>query len=184
MPMNWFVLRVQSNKEDRVRESLERRAAVEGMDDRIGQVLVPSAVEAEIRGGKRRVRESKIYPGYVMVELETAEDGFIPDDVWFLVRDTPGVGDFVGSNNRRPQPLAASEVEKLLGEAERSEEDAPQVKIAFEPGESVKIKEGPFENFDGVVEEIFPSRGVVRVTVTIFGRATPVELEYWQIESI
>ena len=183
MPMNWFVLRVQSNKEDRVRESLLRRAAVEGMEGRIGRVLVPTTVEAEIKGGKRRVRESKIYPGYVMVELETDEKGLIPDDVWFLVRDTPGVGDFVGSNTRRPRPLPEHEVEKLLGEAERREE-APQVKIDFKPGESVKIKEGPFENFDGVVDEVIPSKGVVRVIVTIFGRATPVELEYWQIESI
>jgi transcriptional antiterminator NusG len=183
MPMHWFVLRVQSNKEDRVRESLVRRAAAAGTEGRIGRVLVPSAVEAEIKAGKRRVRETKIYPGYVMVELETEEGAFIPDDLWFLIRDTPGVGDFVGSNSRRPQPMAEHEVEKLLGEAERREE-APQIKIDFEPGESVKIKEGPFENFDGVVDEIIPSKGLVRVIVTIFGRATPVELEYWQIESI
>ena len=183
MPKNWFVLRVQSNKEDRVRESLERRVAVEGMTDRIGRILVPSAVEAEIKGGKRRVRESKIYPGYVMVELETDESAFIADDIWFLIRDTPGVGDFVGSNSRKPKPMAPREVEKLLGDAEKREE-APQIKIDFTPGESVKIKEGPFENFDGVVDEILPSRGMVRVIVPIFGRATPVELEYWQIESI
>lgn len=183
MPKNWFVLRVQSNKEDRVRESLERRVAVEGMGDRIGRVLVPTTVEAEIKAGKRRVRETKTYPGYVMIELETDDTGFIADDIWFLVRDTPGVGDFVGSNSRRPQPMPAREVETMLGEAERREE-APQIKIDFSPGDSVKIREGPFENFDGVVDEVMPSRGMVRVIVTIFGRATPVELEYWQIEAV
>ena len=199
MPMNWFVLRVQAGKEDQVKEALERRVRAGGMgavavsDEAdseapsngrgvIGEVLVPSERISEIRGGEKKVRERKIYPGYIMVEIDTDDAGNVPEDAWFLVRETPGIGDFLGAG-RRPSPMSKRDVDKVLGEAEQKEE-APKVQIGFSVGEGVRIKEGPFENFDGMVEEVIPAKGLVRVVVTIFGRPTPVELEYWQVERI
>ena len=175
----WYVLRVQSNKEDHVRETLEKRVKVMGMDQLISRVLVPTEKVTEIKGGKKRISQRKLYPGYVMVEMELTEEST------FLVRNTSGVGDFVGPNAKTPVPLTAQEVEKILGDAKKTaEESQPRVHISFSPGDSVKIKEGPFQNFDGVVEEVIPEKGLVKVVVTIFGRPTPVELEYWQMEAV
>jgi len=177
--MYWYVLRVQSNKEDSVQENLEKRIKAAGLQKQIARVLVPTEKVSEMKGGKKRVTERKIYPGYVMVEM------VMTDESWYLVRETPGIGDFVGgAPNTRPMPMPKHEVDKMLGEADKIEEEQPKLKIAFLDGEAVKITEGPFENFNGVVQEVIPSKGLVKVEVTIFGRPTPVELEYWQIESI
>jgi len=180
MARNWYVVRVQSGKEDQVREALERRVRADALQEMICRVLVPSERISEIRGGQKRVRERKIYPGYIMVEIETAEGIDIPENAWFTIRETPGIGDFLGDGSRAI-PMSKRDVEKILGEAEHKEE-APKVKIGFSSGEAVRIKEGPFENFEGTVEEVSPARGTVKVIVTIFSRPTPVELEYWQIE--
>ena len=182
MAKKWFVVRVQSGREDWARKGLLRRAAAAGMEESVGEVLVPSERISEIRGGEKRVRERKIYPGYMMLEVETDEDGRIPEDLWFLIRETPGIGDFVGTGSA-PTAMSDRDVEKMLGDAEQREE-APQVRIGFREGETVRIKDGPFENFDGIVEEVSAAKGLVKVMVTIFGRPTPVELEYWQVESI
>ena len=182
MAKSWYVVRVQSGKEDQVREALDRRVKADGLDEVVTRVLVPSERISEIRGGQKRVRERKIYPGYIMVELETGEDGRIPEPAWFTIRETPGIGDFLGDGNR-PVPMTQSDVDKVLGEAEHKEQ-APKLKIGFSGGEAVRIKEGPFENFEGTVEEVSAAKGTVRVIVTIFGRATPVELEYWQVERV
>ena len=174
----WYVLRVQSNKEDAVRENLEKRIAAAGLSDQIVSVLVPTEKVSEIKGGKKRVTARKIYPGYVMIEM------VLNDDTWYLVRETPGIGDFVGgAPNTKPVPMPQLEVDKILGEAEK-EAEQPKLRIEFREGEAVKITEGPFENFSGVVKEVVASKGLVKVEVTIFGRPTPVELEYWQVESI
>ncbi len=182
MTKKWFVLRVQSNREEKVKSALEESIKVRGIDDKVTKVLVPTEKISEIKGGKKRITERKIYPGYIMAEIEVDEQGNIPSDVWFLIRETPGTGDFVGGN-RRPVPMAAYEVEKMLTEAERKEEK-PRASIQFKEGDRVRIKEGPFENFDGTVEEILEASGRVRIILTIFGRATPVELEYWQVELV
>ena len=182
MPCRWFVLRVQSNKEDRVRSNLQKRVKAAGLDDTIREILVPTEQVTEIRSGRRRIAERKIYPGYVMIQMEVGEDNEVSEEAWYLVRETPGIGDFIGAE-RRPVPMADHEVDKILGEAERTEE-APRLMINFKEGDSVKVREGPFENFDGVVEEVNATKGLVKVIVTIFGRATPVELEYWQVEPI
>ena len=176
MAMQWYVIRVQSGKEEKVRKGLEKRIAAAGAEEIINRVLVPTETVSEIKNGKKRVSKKKIFPGYIMVEMEAA------DDALYLIRETPGVGDFVGSH-MRPTPMEPHEVSRLLGEMERQEE-APKLKIKFQKGESVKIKEGPFENFDGIVDEVYPEKGLVRVVVTIFSRPTPVELEYWMVESI
>jgi len=174
--MLWYVVRVQSGREEQVKTNLEKRVKEAGLEAKIGRVLVLSEKVSEIRGGSKRVTERKSYPGYVFVEM------VLDDESWFLVRETPGIGDFVGPQ-MKPVPLESSEVEKLMSEAEKVEEK-PRLQISFQAGDGVKIKEGPFQNFDGVVEEVIPDKGLVKVIVTIFGRATPVELEYWQVESL
>jgi len=174
--MQWYVVRVQTNKEEQVEENLRRRTMEEGLEDKIGRVLVLSEKVSEIRGGSKRVTERKSYPGYIFLELA------LDDESWFFIRDTPGIGDFVGPQ-MKPVPLEPGEVDRLISAAEKVEEK-PSLHIDFEIGEGVKIKEGPFQNFDGVVEEVMPDKGLVKVIVTIFGRATPVELEYWQVESL
>ncbi len=171
----WFVVRVQSGREDKVKETLEKRIASQGLVEAFGRIVVPSEKVSEIRGGKKRVGEKKIYPGYLMVEMD------LNDQSWFLVRETPGIGDFLGS--KKPTPMNRHEVDKMLSDITTTPEK-PTIKIDFKKGDQVRIKEGPFENFDGIVEEVIPAKGLVSVVVTIFGRATPVELEYWQIEAV
>jgi transcriptional antiterminator NusG len=182
MPKNWYVVRVQSGKEDQVREALERRVRADGLEAVVCGVLVPSERISEIRAGQKRVRERKIYPGYIMVEIDTGEEPRIPEPAWFTIRETPGIGDFLGDGNR-PIPMTKQDVDKVLGAADQKE-SAPKIKIGFSGGEAVRIKEGPFENFEGNVEEVSAAKGTVRVIVTIFGRPTPVELEYWQVERV
>lgn len=182
MSKKWFVLRVQSNKEDKVRKTLEECIRVRGLEEKISKVLVPTEKVSEIKGGKKKISERKIYPGYVMAEIEVDEQGNIPSEVWYLIRETPGTGDFVGGN-RTPVPMASYEVEKIIQEVERKEEK-PRAKIQFREGERVRIKEGPFENFEGLIEEVLEGSGRVKVILTIFGRSTPVELEYWQVEAV
>lgn len=184
MAFNWFAIRVQSNKEDHVRKTLERKIETHGLGDRIRSVVVPKREYEEIKNGKKRTRKEKTYPGYVLVELE------MDDETWLFIRETPGVGDFVGVNvadHSKPFPLTEDEVQKLFGSEEEGEEGAdakPTIKIDFDLGEQVKIKDGPFEDFNGVIDEIIPEKGRIRVTVNIFGRAAPVELEYWQAEKV
>ena len=177
--MDWFVLRVASNKESSVRETLLRKVQIEGMEVMVGRIMVPTEKTKTLKGKQQRITETKLYPGYVFVEMRLEPDGRIPQDVFFLIKETTGVGDFVGTAGR-PTPMGPQEVEKMLFDSRRPEE-APQVKMEFEPGDNVTIKEGPFENYEGTVDTVLPEKGVVRVLVTIFGRQAPVELEYWQI---
>jgi len=176
----WLVLRVASNKEDTVRETLQRKVKIEGLEEYVGRILVPSERVKRIKGGQQRVQQRKLYPGYVFVEMALESDGSIPQKPWFTIKETAGVGDFIGALGK-PTPMRDHDVEKMLVQAEKSE-DIPSLNIEFKKGHEVKIREGPFENFEGVVDEILQDKGVVRVIVTIFGRATPLELEYWQLE--
>ena len=176
----WLVLRVASNKEDTVRETLQRKVKIEGLEEYVGRILVPSERVKRIKGGQQRVQQRKLYPGYVFVEMALEPDGSIPQKPWFTIKETAGVGDFIGALGK-PTPMRDHDVEKMLVQAEKLE-DIPSLNIEFKKGHEVKIREGPFENFEGVVDEILQDKGVVRVIVTIFGRATPLELEYWQLE--
>ncbi|MEX2672078.1 MAG: transcription termination/antitermination protein NusG [Phycisphaeraceae bacterium] len=180
--MNWFVLRVASNKEDSVRETLLRKIKIEGYEHLVSRILVPTEKIKTMKGGKQRVTERKLYPGYVFVEMKLEEDGRIPQDVFFLIKETTGVGDFIGTAGR-PAAMNVDEVEKMVA-ASKKPEDQPEVRMEFEPGDQVRIKEGPFENMEGNVDELLPEQGKVRVIVTIFGRATPVEMEYWLVERV
>jgi len=176
MAKQWYVLRVQTAREDQVKEGLEKRVKALGMEHVISNVVVPTEKVKEIKRGAATVRERKIYPGYVMVEME------LNDDTLMLISETPGVGGLLGTGNT-PVPMSEKDVEKMLMEAERTEEE-PTTEITFAAGDRVRIKEGLFQNFDGEIEEIWPEKGQVRVIVSILGRPTPVELEYWQLESI
>lgn len=178
--MNWFVLRVASNKENSVRQTLLRKIKIEGFEHLVNRILVPTEKTKTIKGGKQRVVESMLYPGYVFVEMKLEDDGRIPQDVFFLIKETTGVGDFIGTAGR-PSPMSMPEIEKML-DASKPAEEQPTVKMEFAPGDHVKIKEGPFENMEGTIDELLPDQGKVRVIVTIFGRATPLEVEYWLIE--
>lgn len=180
--MNWFVLRVASNKEDSVRETLLRKIKIEGFDHLVNRILVPTEKEKTIKGGKQKILEKKLYPGYVFVEMKLEDDGRIPQDVFFLIKETTGVGDFIGTAGR-PSPMSMPEIEKMLM-ASKPAEEQPQVKMEFQKGDHIRIKEGPFQSMEGSVDELLPDQGKVRVIVTIFGRATPLELEYWLIERV
>lgn len=181
-PMRWYVLRVASNREEQVCDALIRKVKIEGLQDRVGRILVPMQREKRMKGGQIKLYDRKLYPGYVFIEMETEEDGRVPEDVWFLIKDTSGVGDFIGSDGK-PSEMKPHDVEKMLSVVEKSAE-APTLAglAAFKKGDQVKIKEGPFENYEGEIDEVLPDKGQVRVIVTIFGRATPIELEYWQVE--
>ncbi len=180
--MNWFVLRVASNKESSVQATLLRKVQIENMQHLVSRILVPTEKTKTIKGGKQKITETKLYPGYVFVEMRLEDDGRIPQDVFFLIKETTGVGDFVGTAGR-PTPMAEHEIEKMLRDSKRPEEE-PIVKMTFERGENVVIKEGPFENYEGTVDELLPDKGLVRVLVTIFGRQAPIELEEWQIAKV
>jgi transcriptional antiterminator NusG len=143
---------------------------------------VPTEQIKRIRSGKQRVTKRKLYPGYVFMELEPKEDGRVSDEAWFIIKETMGVGDFIGTEGV-PTPMRDTDVAKMLREAERPE-DVPNIKVEFAKGDMVKIREGAFENFEGTVDSIDTERGVVQVIVTIFGRSTPLDIEYWQIEKI
>jgi transcription termination/antitermination protein NusG len=180
--MQFFVLRVASNKEDQVREKLARKVKIEGLESHVGRILVPTERVRTQKAGVRRESDRKLYPGYVFIELELDKDGRIPDKVWFMIKETEGVGDFIGSNGK-PTPMSPKDQAKMLEEAERPAE-AATLKTEYQKGDKIKVIEGPFINFEGEVDEILPDKGMVRIITTIFGRPTPLEVEHWQIEKI
>jgi transcriptional antiterminator NusG len=174
----WYVLKVQSSREDTIRDALQKRVKIQGLQRYFGQIVVPTEKITEIRNNKKRIVEKKTYPGYIMVQMELNEK------TWFVVRETPGVGDFVGAHGT-PTKMTDAEVNQMLHqEEEKTTAEAPKVKIYVERGDRVKIKDGPFENFEGTVEEVIEGRGLVKVMLIIFNRPTPVDLEYWQVERI
>lgn len=175
----WYVLKVQSNRERTIKESLLRRIRQEGLEEFFGEIVIPTEKVAETKGGKKRVTEQKLYPGYLMIQME------LNDETWYLVRTTSGVGDFTGAAGK-PIPMEEHEIQRMLGLAEKASDptEAPRPKIPFEIGNAVKIKEGAFESFEGTVEAIDEHSGKITVTIQIFGRATPVDLEHWQAERV
>jgi transcriptional antiterminator NusG len=179
VPINrqWYILKVQTNREESIRDALQRRVAMAGLEKYFGEVIVPTEMVSEFKGGKKRVSKRKLYPGYIVVNME------INDDTWYLVRETSGIGDFTGAMGR-PTPMAPQDVAKIVAKTEEKTDEAPRVDIRFKPSDRVRIKDGTFENFEGNVETIDQANGRVTVMINIFGRSTPVELEYWQIEAV
>jgi len=172
----WYAIRAQSEREDLIRDSLEAQVKAAGLEPLITRILVPREHVSEIREGKKRIIQRKMYPGYILVEAE------LTDEAWFLITETPGISGFVGSRTK-PVPLTEAEISRILRDIEDKKE-RPRPKVEFEVGDGVKIKSGPFENYDGVIEEINPAKGLLRVAVSIFGRSTPVEMEYSQVERL
>ena len=182
MEKQWFVIHTLTGKEMKVRDSLLRRIKTEEMSDLVGDVSIPSEKISEVKKGKKSTTTRMFYPGYVLIQIGLyKEDGKINERAWYYVNDTLGVIGFVGG--KRPTPLRPKEVESVVYQiADKKEKVKP--KVQFEPGETVKINDGPFLNFSGVIEEVDPDRGKLKVSVAIFGRTAPVELEYWQVERV
>jgi len=170
--MAWYVIHCYSGYENKVKRNLENRIESMAMQDYIFQVVVPSEEEIELRDGKRRRVERRIFPGYILVQM------LMTDDSWYVVRNTPGVTGFVGSGNK-PTPLRQEEVDKIM---KRMEAETPKVRVSFRVGETVRIIDGPFADFMGTVDEINTDKGKVKVLVSFFGRETPVQLDFLQVE--
>jgi len=168
----WYVIHSYSGMENKVKKNIEHRAESMGMSDRILQIVVPTETEIEIRNGVRREVERRVFPGYVLVNM------IMDEDSWYVVRNSPGVTGFVGIGNK-PTPLSPEEVDKIM---QRIESDAPKLKVSFQIGETVRILSGPFAEFNGVVEEIDGEKGKAKVLVSFFNRATPVEVDFLQLE--
>jgi len=180
--MQWYVLRVASNQEEKVKEALLQKVQLDNLTNVVGRVEVPVERVKRIRGNKQTVHKRKLYPGYVFMEMEPTKDGRVSEQAWFIIKETSGAGDFI-STEGIPTPMRDTDVAKMLLEAEKPEE-APSIKVEFKKGDQIKIREGPFENFEGTVDSIDSERGIVKVIVTIFGRSTPLDIEYWQIEKV
>jgi transcription termination/antitermination protein NusG len=172
---NWYVVKVQSGREESIKDAIERRVKIEGLEEFFGQILIPTEKVVEMRNNKRVTRQRKLYPGYLMVEVE------YNDRILYLFRETSGVGDFVGAApNKAPQPMPPKEVAQIT----RKEGDKPprEDKIKYERGDRVKVKEGPFAGMEGEIKEVLDTKDKVRVELTIWGRPVPVELELWGVE--
>ena len=174
--MKWYVIHTQTGAEERAKAGLESRMATTALKQYIEEIVVPTEQVSEVRGGKKRISTRKFFPGYIILKMEMNKES------WYLVKTTPGITGFIGPG-RRPQPLTESEVNNILKRTVETE-SKPSPKIIFEIGEAVRIAQGPFANFNGSVMEVYPDRGKLKVCVSIFGRATLVELEYWQVEKI
>ena len=184
MALRWYVVHAYSNFEHRVSEALKERIKRDGLEHKFGEILVPTEEVVEMRDGQRRKSERKFFPGYVLVQIETHDEGKalkIDDESWHLVKETPKVMGFIGGTADRPLPIKDSEAEGILQRVQEGV-DKPRPKVLFEPGEMVRVTDGPFNDFNGVVEEVNYEKSRLRVAVLIFGRSTPVELEFGQVE--
>ena len=173
----WYVVHAYSGMEKSVAKALQERIDREGLQSQFGRILVPTEEVVEVKGGKKAITERRLYSGYVLVEME------MTDEAWHLVKSTPKVTGFLGGSANRPSPLPQREVDEILLRMQEGYEK-PKPKVLFEVGEMVRVKDGPFADFNGNVEEVNYDKSRVRVSVTIFGRSTPVELEFGQVEKV
>jgi len=172
---HWYVVKVQSGREESIKEAIERRVKIEGLEEFFGRIIIPVERVTEVKNGKRVVKERKLYPGYLMVEVE------YNDQILYLFRETSGVGDFVGGGlNHPPQPMKPNEVERMIGPIKDSGEVMPKMK--FDKGDRVRVRDGIFATMEGEVKEVNLEKGTIKIELTIFGRPTSVELEHWQAE--
>jgi transcription termination/antitermination protein NusG len=178
--MAWYVLKVQSNREKSIRQSLLKRIKRENLEEYFEEIVIPTEKVVETKGGKKKVREQKLFPGYMMIKMK------LTDETWYLVRDTSGVGDFTGAAGK-PIPMQEHEIKRMLGQPEEGKAEAaatPVVKFSVSVGDVVKVKEGPFESFEGTVDSLDEQSGKIKVMIEIFGRSTEVELEHWQVDKV
>lgn len=172
----WYVVHTQTGSEEKAKAGLESRLKTTDLGQYIEEIVVPTEQVSEVRGGKKRITERKFFPGYILIKMEMTKES------WYLVKTTPGVTNFIGPG-RRPTPISETEVKSITNRTEETE-TKPTPKVIFDIGESVRIAQGPFANFSGSVTEVYPDRGKLKVSVSIFGRSTLVELEYWQVEKL
>jgi len=175
MALQWYVIHAYSNFEYRVKKSLEERIQRAGLEDKFGEILVPTEEVVEMREGQKRRSERKFFPGYVLVQME------MDDETWHMVKEVPKVLGFIGGTSDKPAPISEKEANKILQRVQEGV-DKPRPKVLFEPGEVVRVIDGPFNDFNGVVEEVNYDKSKLRVAVQILGRATPVELDFGQVE--
>ncbi len=177
MAKKWYVVHTLTGKEEQVKASLEAQVKSENLDHLISRILIPTEKVSEItKQGKKRITKRHYFPGYILMQME------LTDKVWYLIKNIPGVTGFIGAG-KKPIPLEEEEIKSILRQTEERKEK-PVPKGVFEKNETIRIKEGPFTNFNGVIEEVYPEKGKLKVSVSIFGRSTPVELDYWQVERI
>jgi len=176
MAKHWYVIHTQTGYEDRIKTVLDSKVTAGLAKDAIAQVLVPTEQVSEVKAGKKRISQRKFFPGYLLVEME------LTDETWYMIKSIPGVTGFVGAGSR-PLPLREDEIDTILKQAKEAKEK-PTPKVVFEKGESVRVTDGPFTNFNGQIEETNLTKGKIKVMISIFGRATPVELETWQVEKV
>ena len=176
MAMKWYVIHTQTGAEEKARAGLQSRINTTNLKEYISEIVVPTEQVSEIHGGKKKISARKFFPGYILVHMEMNKES------WYLVKSTPGITGFIGAG-RKPTPISEEEVDAIIKRTEDTE-TKPSPKITFDVGEAVRISEGPFANFTGSVMEVYPDRGKLKVSVSIFGRSTLVELEYWQVEKI
>ena len=176
MASNWYVIHTLTGQEEKVRASIENELQEGPLKDKVFQVLIPTEQVSEVKDGKKKISLRKFFPGYILVQMD------LDDEAWYRIRNISGVTGFIGTKTR-PIPLLESEVNHIIKQTEERKEK-PTPKVIFEKGDNVKVIEGPFINFNGTIEEVNPDKGKIKVMVSIFGRATPVELEYWQVERL
>ena len=174
--MKWYVVHTQTGSEEKAKAGLESKMAATSLKSFISEIVVPTEQVSEIRGGKKRITERKFFPGYILIRMDMNKES------WYLVKSTPGITGFIGPG-RKPTPISVDEVDSILKRTVDTE-TKPTPKITFDIGESIRIAQGPFANFNGQVMEVYPERGKLKVSVSIFGRSTLVELEYWQVEKL
>lgn len=173
---NWYILHTLSGVEEKAKANLEAKIKTNNYQETIDSVIIPKEQVTEVKLGKKKILERKFYPGYILVHME------MNDDSWLFVKNTAGITTFIGPR-RKPSPIPQEEVDKILKKAQESREK-PAPKVTFDKGESVRVIEGAFINFNGVIEEVHHDKGKLKVSISIFGRTTPVELEFWQLEKI
>lgn len=176
MAKNWYVIHTLTGQEEKVKKNISNRLASSNIKEQVSQVLIPTEIVSEVKSGKKKISERKFFPGYVLVEME------LTDESWYLIKNTPGVTGFISSGSK-PTSLLEEEVKNILKQTEEKKE-RPTPKVVFEVGESVRVTDGPFTNFNGTIQEVNPEKGKLKVSVMIFGRPTPVELEYWRVERL
>jgi len=170
----WYIIHSQTGSEDKVKRAIENRIAFSGLQEHVSEIVIPTEQISEIRRGRKRVSQRKFFPGYILIKMD------LDDTIYSVIKGTPGVTGFIGAG-KRPTPLSQDEAENILKKIEETHVK-PSPKVVFEKGEQVRVTQGPFVNFNGIIDEVYPEKGKLKVSVSIFGRATPVELEYWQVE--
>ena len=173
--MDWYVIQAYSGYEQKVKAALEERIEMSGLSDKFGDIMIPTEQVTELKKGQKKQMERKFFPGYMLVQME------MDDNTWHLVRKTPNVMGFIGGSRNRPHPLTDKEFDRIINRVDEAVE-SPKFKTIFESGETVRINDGPFNDFNGIVEEVDYEKNLIKVSVSIFGKATPVELNFSQVE--